>query len=541
MRQAIRIAILGALVAALLPASASAELRWSKPDTLMAGGFPGSVHIDARGDVLAVWHRIVEGKVRTYYAWRSPRGSWTQAREIDATSSWNNVAVVLTPRGRATAAFRDAEGNVLVADSPPGGTFDAPVVVARTGAPGSGVQLATDDAGNTILAFGGGPALRPGEGGSSVFVAIRRPDGSFGEPEELKGGAVGGGPFVAVNAAGAAAVAWMTSENGVPQVAYRQPAGSFGPAERPSLAGPTFPFQLAVDDSGRVHVASPTQFHVQPVRSVLASRSPLGGWSEPHEFETGGPPSKMLVEPDGTVNLLMDDHGDREHPRVEMATRRPDGTVIGPLPVALERAGSDAAMNLRGDILATWEPQFDTQGPVEGAIKRAGSPAFGLTERLSVSDHAVDPHVAINDAGQAAVMFATGGYSNPSLQVAVREDPADPVLPFPPVVTIDIPSLPPLDGDGDLLVEVRCGGGCKAAASGVLVPGAKEKTLAGSGASRRIGSARRGTLTLDFGRSGAKAVRRALARGAKPRVHLSVRARGKSPRPMTVSKRVRVR
>jgi hypothetical protein len=138
-------------------------------------------------------------------------------------------------------------------------------------------------------------------------------------------------------------------------------------------------------------------------------------------------------------------------------------------------------------------------------------------------------------------MWALGGYTNPTAQVTVREDPSLPVLPFPPDVDVDVPATPRVDSDGDLVVAVRCSRDCTAKPRGVLVPGGGEKLASGSGKTRRLAARRRGSLTLDFGTGGARAVRRAIKAGRKPTVYVSVRARGKSPRPLTVSRRVRLR
>lgn len=536
-------ALAGALlVAGLVPASASAALRWSKPDTLSSPGFPGSVAIDARGDVLAVWRRIASGsETRTFYAWRAPRGDWTKAREFE--SAEGEVAISLTPLGRATAAWNDGTGRVVSAEARPGGAFTEPRQVSSGLGTGIVPALATDDAGNAVIAWSFDTQSGRQNAGSTIFVSTRRPGADWSPPQDVSGDVAGGGPFVAVNAAGAAAVAWMTVVNGLPEVSYRQPDGGFGPPERVPIEGPTFPIRLALDDDGAAYVAGPANaFSNEPVRTALSERSPLGGWRDPLELDTGGAPASMLVQPNGTVHLLMDNYDDRQRPKVQLATRRPDGTVIGPLTVAEDRTGSAAAMNLRGDIVAAWDHPigFTESGRVEVAEKPAALPRFGPA--LPVSDpNSVEPTVALNDAGQAAVAWARGGYTTPEFQVIVREDPSLPILPFPPVVDIDLPGTPTLDGDGDLMVDVACTTDCKAIPTGVLVPGGGTELVAGEGRSRRLKAKRRGRLKLDLGTAGAKAVRRAVRNGRKPIVHVSVRARGKSPRPVTFSRRVRVR
>ena len=544
-----RIALALALAAATMivcfaAAPAGAALRWTKPETLMAGGFPGTVAIDARGDVLAIWMRNTSASTsETFYAWRAPRGKWTEPRRIDVSRPHGGLSVALTPRGTATVGWMDSAGTVLVADARAGGSFDKPEVVASGVNTGGGVRLTTDDAGNALVAWADAIPTGRTNAGSTIFAASRRAGGKWSKPENLSGDVAGGGPFVAMNAAGAAVVAWMTNVGGLPEIAYRPPAGGFGAVERPPLEGPTFPINLAVDDTGRVHVAvaSPA-FRPGPVRTVMTARSPLGGWSDRLEIETSGAPSSLLVQPDGTANLLMNNFDDQNRPRVQFATRRPDGTVAGPVTLADDAATGKAAMNLRGDVLAAWAPPPEEQkakGPVRVADKLSNLTAFAPPVSVS-SSNGVFPELALNDARQAAVVWAAGGYTNPSFQVAVREDPTDPVLPFPPAVDVDAP-VPTIDGDGDLLVPVTCSGACTANASGIVATGGGDDLRRGSAKSRRLAAKRRTRLTLDFGSAGAKAVRRAIKAGRKPTVYLSVRARGKSPRPMTVSRRVRLR
>src|SRR5688500_2138722 len=103
-RARIALAFAAATIAVCCTAApAAAELRWTKPETLMEGGYPGTVAIDARGDVLAIWMRNTSSSTsETLYAWRAPRGDWTQPRRIDVSRPVGGLAVALTPRGIAT-------------------------------------------------------------------------------------------------------------------------------------------------------------------------------------------------------------------------------------------------------------------------------------------------------------------------------------------------------------------------------------------------------------------------------------------------------
>jgi hypothetical protein len=192
-------------------------------------------------------------------------------------------------------------------------------------------------------------------------------------------------------------------------------------------------------------------------------------------------------------------------------------------------------MNLRGDILTSlYSPRADV--PVE-LIERAPGEEFG-PRRAQGGTYA---RVAINDAGQAAVMLGAGNASSPPVQVAVREDPRLPVLPFPPTVDIDTPVDPGLDEKGELRLAVSCSTACKATPNGILAAEGDSQLVAASGSSKRIRAKRRGLVTLRFGSEQSRKVRKALRAGRKPWVSVSVRARGRSPRPITVSRRIRLR
>src|SRR5918911_808781 len=217
MRRIRRLLAFAAATAALplvAAAPAGAALRWAEPETLGAG-FPGEVAIDARGDVLAVWQLGTDGQnLRTFYAWRPPRGDWTARRELDAPARF---ALALSPLGRAAIAWNDGHGRIVAAEARPGGPFGSERTIV-SGVKFADVDIEVDDAGNAVAA--------------------------------------GGGPFIATNAAGATAVGWMTVVGGLPELAYRPPAGSFGPPERSPLSGPTFPLHMAVDDTGRAVLAA---------------------------------------------------------------------------------------------------------------------------------------------------------------------------------------------------------------------------------------------------------------------------------------------
>src|SRR5918911_2628029 len=255
MRRIRRLLAFAAATAALplvAAAPAGAALRWAEPETLGAG-FPGEVAIDARGDVLAVWQLGTDGQnLRTFYAWRPPRGDWTAPRGLAAPARF---ALALSPLGRAAIAWNDGHGRIVAAEARPGGPFGSERTIV-SGVKFADVDIEVDDAGNAVAAWLFDTHTGRMNAGATIFASTRRAGGAWSEPQDLSGDVAGGGPFIATNAAGATAVGWMTVVGGLPELAYRPPAGSFGPPERSPLSGPTFPLHMAVDDTGRAVLAA---------------------------------------------------------------------------------------------------------------------------------------------------------------------------------------------------------------------------------------------------------------------------------------------
>lgn len=287
-----------------------------------------------------------------------------------------------------------------------------------------------------------------------------------------------------------------------------------------------------------VATASNTRLLVDPWNAVIAVRRPLGGWDDPARFLTHESPWEILAAPDGTATMFMVDSSDREHPRAQYVTRSPSGELQGPTTVAEDRRWSGVAMNLRGDMLAA--SRRPEGGPIELAERTRGSHAFS-PPRLSPAADAWggSAFLALNDAGQAAI--AWNGPNRRRPLVAVRDDPAVPLPPPPPTVEVAPSGTPRLDEDGHLRIAVRCSTGCKALPSGTLAPAGNAELVRFDGSSRRISAKRLTVLKLRFGRDRARSVRKALRAGRRPWVSVSVRARGKSPRPITASRRIRLR
>jgi hypothetical protein len=539
------LATLALVVVVALPAEAGAALTWSRPQAVTEGNsHPEAVHISARGDVLALWRREEsDSTFSTHYAWRPPRAHWTDSRQLGATvPPGARIAVALTPRGQATALWAD-DGKVFAAEANPGGDFSNPQPIGRADSCcATTLDLAVDDSGNALAAWSGEqvPQTGPNEpGGAKIYAATRTPAGEWSEPQLVREGVTGAGPDLAMNSAGAAVIGWADALNLEPYIAYRPPSGRFGPAERVPSKYWGIPI-VAIGERGEAVVATASRSHSvnETVNAVMAVRQPLGDWNEPVGFPIANAPSDLFVDPAGTATMFMTDSSDRDQLQAQFVTRSRSGEIQGPNTVAGDRMWGDIATNLRGDTLALLD-QPGADLPVE-LVERSVAQMFG-PRRNAPGGVATHARVALNDAGQAAVVLGVGGVFNPRVQLAVREDPTLPVLPFPPTVEVDTLADTGIDENGELRLAVSCSAACKATPNGILAAEGTGQLVAASGSGKRIRAKRRGLVKLRFGSDQARKVRKAIRAGRKPWVSVSVRARGRSPRPVTVSRRIRLR
>ena len=528
---------MGALAAAAAPAHAAPT--WSDPVEL-GQGFGGKVLIDARGDVLATWGSV-DSKTSTataHYAWRSPRGTWSAPRTLPAKlRDTAQFAAVLTPRGDATVAWSE-DGRIVSADARPGRALGNLQTVASDQRDAERPSLATDDEGNLVVAWTFHDCEPPEPRDTadcyrSTSVATRRSGGRWRGPHFT---ALGETAQAAVNPAGAAAVSFLAPGANA-RLAYRHPGGSFGAVEVPPVAGYGLA-DVAIDDAGRATLTTrslSTLFGRQQARTSAAQRHPLVGWGEAGELPGGASIHfTLLAEPSGGAFFLTD----QRRSSVTHAERRPDGSFDGPATLAADADAPSAAINFRGGILAAWHsPAAGSREAAQVFVAdRSAGGAFETPQPVSRDPGAVDPSVALNDAGQAAAVWTQGT----STGVAVREDPAAGTLPFPPDVAVETPKAARLDSDGGLRLVIRCNRSCRATPTGILAVGGGDLRAAG-GPTKTLKAGRRTGITLRLGAAAAKRVRQELKAGRRPWVGFTIRAQDDSPRPMTVTRRVRLR
>ncbi|MDQ3934301.1 MAG: hypothetical protein M3340_06680 [Actinomycetota bacterium] len=537
--------ILVAAACALFATPAAAAPTWSEPQAISP---PGALDIrtamDAGGNALVTWGVLNEDRTTAgYYRWWLAGRGWAEVRRIPRKRVVQGLA--MTPLGEAQVVVQERPdhpgGPLFVATAKPGEALDGFEQVTATAAP-SGVAFGADDAGNAILAWvqsGDAPVL---------YVATRRAGGKFSEPLGLETH-VGARPIVAVNAAGAAVVAWGSNLRGGVAAAYRPPGGSFGPNEL-AISEHSYPQDIGIDTAGRAVVTGhePIFAPGPETRARYAVRSALDEWSDPRSIDAEGLAAGMFVEPRGTITFMTVHESERDRYEHRAFTLMPDGSLARETVASGAAGWPKGAMDLRGDILHVFQRSTAAGGYELVARERGFAQfAFGpeaLVAPMSNRSYAFAP--ASNDLGQAIVAWAElplpGEPWKPGpVRVAIRDDPALRDLPLPPDVDLYADPLATLDPDGDLSVPIRCDQDCKAIPTGIVFPGAGRDAVAGRGGSKRLRRAKRGRVLVDFGAAGARAVREAQAAGAKPWVSVSVRARGRSPRPLLVSRRYRLR
>ena len=537
---------LAGVAAVVACAPAAAALRWGSTETVTPReGYNVRVAIDARGDALAVWdERAAEGGPAVGYAWRPPRGEWTAPRRILGQAMLIGGSVPMTPDGTALLAYKSADGRVAVATARPGGAFGQPQYLTPPGRQTSPPTAVLDDEGNAIVGW----AVWSNGSGSDIEIATRRAGKAFGEPQTLGSGGTGIPPQLAMSPSGAAAAGWSLSSGGRAHVSYKPPAGSFGPPERVPFensfsASPV----IAMNVLDELVVAESTSIPVGDGSggTRFAVRSPLGTWGDQVVLDTGGFIEDVLAEPTGAVSFPFqrtDDSGGRT---AYFATRLPGGALLGPDRISSPNSfGPRIAMNLRGELLGTWAPKFHPYGEgTEVAIaERPAAGRFGRETVLSTPD-SIGSDAGINEARQAVVAWThyvrTGEARQAIVQARVREDRTLPRLPFPPDVDLGPAPDVSLGGDGVLEVNPRCNESCVVSPTGLLH--GTDQVVAGRGSRARLRARRARRVRVKFGGTAARLAREALADGHRPWVSISVTARGRSPRPVTVSRRVRLR
>ena len=236
----------------LPPVDLSAPALIGDGDDAGCGGFFAQLGIagldvasNARGDTIVSWTRnAAPGQQMVQAAFRPAGGSFGPAQDIGLTDPCHLLGldgatpdVALDAQGGAVIVFRSDTDAARAAIMPPGGTFGAPVDLATN------VQTLEKVPRVAMNASGTAVAVWSKRVGTNAVIqsSTRQPGGPFGAASTLSAaGQNAKDPRVAVNDAGAAAVAWARSDGTVDRTQARvRPAGqsAFAPVRDLSTGG----------------------------------------------------------------------------------------------------------------------------------------------------------------------------------------------------------------------------------------------------------------------------------------------------------------
>jgi hypothetical protein len=526
------LALLVAALAASAPASAASRHGWPEPVTLSDPGVRGApIAIDAEGNALAVWSEDRGKGWRQRYRWYEPGRGWGRTGTLRGAGGEPFVRVALTPRGEATVLWderTDSSYATWITTAPPGGKFAAPHQIS------SGLvstNLLVDDEGGGLLVQS---QLDVSDGGA-LLVSSRKPGGEFGPPQRLAAGPAS--TAAAISPAGAAAVVWSPPQGGSAMLSYRPAGGDFQPPERLDVpASPRTP--LAINTAGEVVVAGS---RVDPYNgsrgTTLSVRSPLGSWGAPIDVDVAGSVLQAFTEANGDVSFLSAQPDES----ITLTTRNADGSVTGP--AAIKGASPwnfFAAASYNGNMLATWNVHYGDflwRDDITQVAERPAGGLFGPPVTVFGPGSANGPP-AINDAGAAALVALrqtkSGEPASVALQAVVRD--AREEAPPPPSVRITDRSARKADARGTIKFPVRCSQRCRVRARGLLFVDGKPVAIGRpQSAAKRLRARKVGQVGVRFNAGDVAAA------GGRAWASVSVTAKGRSPRPMTITRRIRIR
>jgi hypothetical protein len=213
------------------------------------------------GTAVVIWNQIA-GALSTVRAAIVPPGGTPRPVTIAANESYvgagldtaGGLAVIEQDSGAFTQQTISTDGSVIGR----GVDFAAPQAVSDAAALAGELGVLFDAAGAQLYSW------RPPGPGQKLYAVWRSPAGSFGPVQTLGASAdeVGGGPRVAINAAGQAVAVFTPRRTGPLSVRFATELAHFGPPRRVGAAGRFAEMPVvSLDNAGRALLAwvdSPT-------------------------------------------------------------------------------------------------------------------------------------------------------------------------------------------------------------------------------------------------------------------------------------------
>ncbi len=269
-----------------------------------------------------------------------------------------------------------------------------------------------------VLAAGAAPSA----GAAAAWVA---------QPDVTASGDNASVPTVAMNAAGDSIAAWQRSSGPslFAQVSLRPAGASFsapltlGPAGLAPLGTP----QAAIDRAGTAIVVWQQTDGAGPSTIVRAAIRPAGGsFADPVTLSAAGTDSihpRIAMNPAGDAVVVWDHVVGQTAAVVQAAGRPAGGAFAAPLDVSaagLTGALPHVALDDAGNATVVWTQTTAGGSTAQAATRPAGGPTFSAPVDLSAIGQAGGARVATNGAGETVAVWEDVEAGTRFVQAAIR-------------------------------------------------------------------------------------------------------------------------
>jgi hypothetical protein len=368
--------IAGSALACWAP-RAQAAPAWLQPPGDLAPANPSplpDVAMNRGGDAAAIWVSPSPGGI-VQAAVRPAGGSFGATADLSLSSAVN-PHVAISDSGDVVAVWQlsTPAATVQAAVRPAGGSFGPVQNLSFLGQDAREPQVAIDPAGNAVVVW-----IR----GSDIVQASIRPAGAtFAGPFDLAAPTEGAlAPQVAMDAVANAVVVWTNTSNRV-RAAIRRAGASFAGAS----------FSPTTDVSNGILGAFNAQVAMNAGGDAVAvwQRNVAGGIQEVHSATSVGGADFGLPTP-----------------------ASPSAQILSSPQVGLSGGG---------DAVAVWQRAVGASNFVQSALRPAGGAFAGRADLPSSAPipQSPKPQIAVNDAGDAIVVWQGSSGSNTIVQAAAR-------------------------------------------------------------------------------------------------------------------------
>jgi hypothetical protein len=503
----------GLVLAAPVPARAArvwgppAELRTAEGEPIQSP----TIAFTSSGELLAAWnpdYRLADGSTPGMRVAARPAGGGTfgPAATIEPGTAPGSQIEVDRHGGAYLTWTRDG-GQVMVSYRPQGGPFEPPVNVGHGGA---GTSLATNAAGDAVIAFNSYNESSFPDRGRRLYTSFRPSGGDWGPPEAVSDFIPDEinnfGLDVELLPDGSGVYVWeeVKGESSVIKAALRDPVGTISPPVTLSRPGrdshmPRFAtdddgngFAVWVDNDGG-GASGPVIASYRPAAGPFKQARPIGGFTDWLGPQLGVSDAGEAIVSYHSSTPLPGGGSQLGPPEAALGSTR-TGSIGTPTRLVDNRFAfaSNLRMNRRGDALVTF---FGGGQDVE-VVRRAPFGSFGQLEPVRCAPPAAHADGAALAPGGSAVVLSHVDYRPTEMSADYDSGAAaqacsgagEPPLVFEPVhakplrVRARILGRRRLRGGRWLKVVLKCNQPCVVRARGAMKVRGRRKALAFSSA-----------------------------------------------------------